>query len=152
VKKKRLSLSLIKESATKASEILNDVLIWALNQEKPVDNKKLSIKNLINEELKLLEIQASQKEIKIHNRIDANLDVVTDKNKVATVLRNLISNAIKYSYTKGAITISATVIDQFIKITVQDNGIGMSTDEMHNLFVVDYKNQNQAPMTRKVRA
>jgi signal transduction histidine kinase len=31
------------------------------------------------------------------------------------------------------------VIDQFIKITVQDNGIGMSTDEMHNLFVVDYK-------------
>jgi hypothetical protein len=56
-------------------------LIWALNQEKPVDNKKLSIKNLINEELKLLEIQASQKEIKIHNRIDANLDVVTDKNK-----------------------------------------------------------------------
>jgi signal transduction histidine kinase len=102
---------------------------------------------LINEELKL-EIQASQKEIKIHNRIDANLDVVTDKNKVATVLRNLISNAIKYSYTKGAIT-SATVIDQFIKITVQDNGIGMSTEEMHNLFVVDYKNQNQAPMTRK---
>jgi signal transduction histidine kinase len=91
---------------------------------------------LINEELKLLEIQASQKEIKIHNRIDANLDVVTDKNKVATVLRNLISNAIKYSYTKGAITISATVIDQFIKITVQDNGIGMST-ERHNLFVVD---------------
>jgi signal transduction histidine kinase len=68
-------------------------LIWAF-QEKPVDNKKLSIKNLINEELKLLEIQASQKEIKIHNRIDANLDVVTDKNKVATVLRNLISNAI----------------------------------------------------------
>jgi signal transduction histidine kinase len=94
VKKKRLSLSL---KSAKASEILNDVLIWALNQEKP-DNKKLSIKNLINEELKLLEIQASQKEIKIHNRIDANLDVVTDKNKVATVLRNLISNAIKYSY------------------------------------------------------
>jgi signal transduction histidine kinase len=68
--------------------------------------------------------------------------VVTDKNKVATVLRNLISNAIKYSYTR-AITISATVIDQFIKITVQDNGIGMSTEEMHNLFVVDYKNQTR---------
>jgi signal transduction histidine kinase len=97
-------------------------LIWALNQENLLIIKN-SIKNLINEELKLLEIQASQKN-KIHNRIDANLDVVTDKkNKV----RNLISNAIKYSYTKGAITISATVIDQFIKITVQD-GIGMSTD------------------------
>jgi hypothetical protein len=41
-RRKGCLLSLIKESATKASEILNDVLIWALNQEKPVDNKKLS--------------------------------------------------------------------------------------------------------------
>jgi signal transduction histidine kinase len=70
---------------------------------------------LINEELKLLEIQASQKEIKIHNRIDANLDVVTDKNKVATVLRNLISNAIKYSYTKGAITIVRRLLINLLK-------------------------------------
>jgi two-component system sensor histidine kinase/response regulator len=132
-------LNLIKESATKASEILNDVLIWALNQEKPVDNKKLSIKNLINEELKLLEIQASQKGISIHNHIDAHLDILTDKNKVATVLRNLISNAIKYSYPKGAITISAGVIDQFVKITVKDNGIGMTAEDMHHLFIVDYK-------------
>ena len=132
-------LNLIKESATKASEILNDVLIWALNQEQPVDNKKLSIKSLVDEELKLLEIQASQKEISIHNTVDANLDVVTDKNKVATVLRNLISNAIKFSYSKGAITISAAVVDKFIQITVKDNGIGMTTEEMHNLFIVDYK-------------
>ncbi|MBX9888428.1 MAG: tetratricopeptide repeat-containing sensor histidine kinase [Flavobacteriaceae bacterium] len=136
---KVLFLNLIKESATKASEILNDVLIWALNQEKPVENKKLSIKNLIDEELKLLEIQALQKEISIHNQIDSDLDVVTDKNKVATVIRNLISNAIKYSHAKGAITISATLQDQFIKITVMDQGIGMTKEEMHNLFIVDYK-------------
>ncbi|MDG2431092.1 tetratricopeptide repeat-containing sensor histidine kinase [Flavobacterium sp.] len=136
---KVLFLNLIKESATKASEILNDVLIWALDQEKPVENKKLSIKTLINEELKLLEIQASQKEISIHNTIDADLNVVTDKNKVATVLRNLISNAIKFSYTKGAITISAAVEKKFIKISVSDQGIGMTTEEMHNLFIVDYK-------------
>ena len=136
---KVLFLNLIKESATKASEILNDVLLWALNQEKPVENKKLSIKNLIDEELKLLEIQALQKEISIHNQIDSDLDVVTDKNKVATVIRNLISNAIKYSHTKGAITISATIQDRFIKITVIDQGIGMTKEEMHNLFIVDYK-------------
>ena len=136
---KVLFLNLIKESATKASEILNDVLVWALDQEKPVENKKLCIKTLINEELKLLEIQASQKEIRIHNHIDADLDVLTDKNKVATVLRNLISNAIKFSYTKGAITISAAVENKFLKITVADQGIGMTQEEMHNLFVVDYK-------------
>jgi signal transduction histidine kinase len=136
---KVLFLNLIKESATKASEILNDVLIWALDQEKPLESKKLSIKNLINEELKLLEIQASQKEISIHNHIDANLDVVTDKNKVATVLRNLISNAIKFSYANGTISINAAIENKFVKITVADQGIGMTTEEMHNLFIVDYK-------------
>lgn len=136
---KILFLNLIKESATKASEILNDVLIWALDQEKPVENKKLSIKNLINEELKLLEIQALQKEISIHNQIDANLDVVTDRNKVATVIRNLISNAIKFSFTSGSITISTAVENKFVKITVADHGIGMTTEEMHHLFIVDYK-------------
>lgn len=136
---KVLFLNLIKESATKASEILNDVLIWALDQEKPVENKKLSIRNLINEELKLLEIQALQKEISIHNQIDTHLDVVTDKNKVATVIRNLISNAIKFSNASGSIIISAAVENKFIKITVADYGIGMTTGEMNNLFIVDYK-------------
>jgi signal transduction histidine kinase len=68
--------------------------------------------------------------------------VVTDKNKVATVIRNLISNAIKYLYPKGAITINATVVDRFIKITVTDNGIGISKEEMHQPVYCRLKNRN----------
>jgi signal transduction histidine kinase len=78
-----------------------------------------------------VEIQALQKEISIHNQIDANLDVVTDKNKVATVIRNLISNAIKYSIPRVLLPLN-NVVDRFIKITVTDNGIGINKEEMHN--------------------
>jgi signal transduction histidine kinase len=132
-------LNLIKESATKASEILNDVLVWALDQEKPVQNKELSVRNLVQEELKLLEIQALTKDITIHNSVPSDIFAVTDKNKVATVIRNLISNAIKYSYSKGVIVISAEIAAQFIKITVKDEGVGLSSAEMDTLFIVDYK-------------
>jgi signal transduction histidine kinase len=66
---------------------------------------------------------------------------VTDKNKVATVIRNLISNAIKYSIPKGYYHWH-NVVDRFIKITVTDNGIGINKEEMHSFPVyVDYKNQ-----------
>jgi signal transduction histidine kinase len=132
-------LNLIKESANKASEILNDVLVWALDQEKPVQNKELSVRNLVQEELKLLEIQALTKDITIHNSVPSDIFAVTDKNKVATVIRNLISNAIKYSYSKGVIVISAEIAAQFIKITVTDEGVGLSSAELDTLFIVDYK-------------
>jgi signal transduction histidine kinase len=51
---------------------------------------------------------------------------------------NLISNAIKFSYANGTISI-AFVENKFVKVTVADQGIGMTTEEMHNLFYVDYK-------------
>jgi signal transduction histidine kinase len=54
-------------------------------------------------------------------------------NKVATVIRNLISNAIKYSIPKGLLPLT-TVVDRFIKITVTNNGIGISKEEMHNFY------------------
>lgn len=132
-------LNVIKESATKASEILNDVLVWAIDEEKPLVNKKLFIHKLVQEELKLLEIQALQKEIHIDNQVAAGLSVLTDKNKVATIIRNLIANAIKFSHPKGTILISGEQGPKFLKITVKDNGIGIAAEAMQNLFIVDYK-------------
>jgi signal transduction histidine kinase len=79
------------------------------------------------------------KDITIHNSVPSDIFAVTDKNKVATVIRNLISNAIKYSYSKGVIVISAEIAAQFIKITVKDEGVGLSSAEMDTLFIVDYK-------------
>lgn len=132
-------LNVIKDSATKASSILNDVLVWAIDQDNGVKIKNLSIHQLINDELKLLEVQALQKEIQINNQVDDRLNVVTDKNKLATIIRNLISNAIKFSYSKGSIQIKSELKNDVVEIAVIDQGKGMTAEEMSTLFTVDYK-------------
>jgi two-component system, sensor histidine kinase and response regulator len=54
-----------------------------------------------------------------------------------TILRNLISNAIKYTHSNGEITISAVQNQNNIEITVSDNGVGMSEETRNKLFEID---------------
>ncbi|WP_159085976.1 tetratricopeptide repeat protein [Flavobacterium faecale] len=135
----KMYLKVIQESATKASVILNDVLQWAVNQENPVKNKKVDLFKVVTEELKLLEIQALQKEIILENKIDPSLKFITDKNKLATIIRNLISNAIKFTPEKGTVTAISELIDKKICITIRDTGIGMAPNILEKIFVVDYR-------------
>lgn len=136
---KTVFLNVIKDSATKASEILNDILNWAVDNDNPVVNKAFCIYKMMNEELKLLEIQALQKTITIENQIDQSLKISTDKNKLATILRNLVSNAIKFTPSKGRITIISEVVDNFVKITIKDTGVGMSKTDLETLFNINHK-------------
>lgn len=138
-KEKHSFLVAIKESATKASVILNDLLKWAIEHEKPLINKNVCIYKMINEELKLLEIQALQKKIKIENLVEENITITTDTSKLGTIIRNLISNAIKFTPTDGEISIYSEINSAFLKITIKDNGIGISNQDLEKLFNVKSK-------------
>lgn len=89
--------------------------------------------------MKLLEVLALQKQITIENLIHERLSVITDKNKVTTIVRNLVANAIKFSHPKGKITVQAELVDTFIKISVHDNGVGIAASELQALFTADNK-------------
>ncbi|WP_339659126.1 tetratricopeptide repeat-containing sensor histidine kinase [Flavobacterium frigidarium] len=132
-------LHAIKESAMKASLILNDVLAWAINQESSLLKQRVYLHKIVDEELKLLEVLALQKQIIIENLIHERLSVITDKNKVTTIVRNLVANAIKFSHPKGKITVQAELVDTFIKISVHDNGVGIAASELQALFTADNK-------------
>jgi signal transduction histidine kinase len=56
---------------------------------------------------------------------------------VRTILRNLINNAIKYSFVGGEVMVSAAEVDQFVELTVKDNGIGMKNKIQKDLFNKD---------------
>jgi signal transduction histidine kinase len=77
---------------------------------------------------------AGKKDITIHNEIPVGVIVYADINMLKIVLRNLISNAIKFTNSGGAINISAERIDSDIVISVRDNGIGIKPDILKNLF------------------
>ena len=79
-----------------------------------------------NEVIENLIANANSKNIKIEHIVKEDLVIIADINMLKTVLRNLISNAIKFTYPNGLITITAKREDSIITITIADNGIGIT--------------------------
>ena len=137
-KERALFLHSINSAAHKASTILNELFIWAISKEKILKTKNIELLRLISNEIELLEIQALHKKVSIDINVDENLFVCADENMLGTVFRNLISNAIKYSYSHGLISITSSNKNGFVEVTIKDNGIGMSQSELDNLFVANF--------------
>ncbi|GGK52039.1 MULTISPECIES: tetratricopeptide repeat-containing sensor histidine kinase [Flavobacteriaceae] len=140
---KRLKfLKIIKGSTTKASDLLNNLLIWANSQSgtlkfKPV---KIELVKQVSDVISLVEIQAINKEISIYNNVYHNLFVNADVNMLNTILRNLLSNAIKFTKLKGEIYITSSIKDNFATVSIKDTGVGMTQAYMEDLFNIENKN------------
>ncbi|WP_456462316.1 ATP-binding protein [Lutibacter sp.] len=142
--KKLKFLKIIKGSTLKASSLLNNLLIWANSQSGDLEfnPQKVELIQVVSNVISLLEIQAINKDIKIIDNIEKNLFVLADRNMLATILRNLISNAIKFTNQNGKIEISAIKKEIFVEISVKDNGVGILESEVKNLFNIEVKNSN----------
>ena len=134
---KRLKfLKIIKGSTAKVSSLLDNLLIWASSQS---GNLKFNPKNInlaqqVAGVISFLEIQAINKDISISNKVDKNIHLNADENMLDTILRNLVSNAIKFTQPKGEIQIYSSLKNDFVEVTVMDNGIGMTEDEIAVIF------------------
>jgi len=126
-------------SAIRTLNLLDNLLLWAIsqNKEKSFNPGKINFYDLVVEEFESINFTASQKQIVLNHTIEPNLNINGDLQMVKTILRNLISNAIKYTNTGGEITLIASECKQFIEITVKDNGIGISPETQRNLFRID---------------
>lgn len=137
---KRLKfLKIIKGSTAKVSNLLGNLLVWANSQS---GNLKFNPKNInlaqqVTDVVSFLEIQAINKDITISNTVDKTIFVKADENMLDTILRNLISNAIKFTQSKGEIQIYSTLKNDFVEITVNDNGVGLSELEIETIFNVN---------------
>ena len=139
---KRLKfLKIVRESSSKASSLLNNLLTWANAQSENFEFKpaKINLKNEIESVVTFLEIQAVNKDIKIINEVADDIYVKADSNMLRTILRNLISNAIKFTNPRGSVKISASEEDNFIKIAVKDSGVGIPKSELDKLFNIETK-------------
>jgi len=85
----------------------------------------------------MVESAATQKKIKISTSINKDIHVFADKNMLDSILRNLISNAIKFSFKSGKINVSATKQKTEIQISVSDQGIGISPERLSAIFRID---------------
>lgn len=137
---KRLKfLKIIKGSTAKVSSLLDNLLMWANSQSGNLkfNSKNINLAQQVAGVISFLEIQAINKDIVILNRIEKNVQVNADENMLDTILRNLISNAIKFTQPKGEIQIYSTLINDFVEITVKDNGVGMTESEIATIFNIN---------------
>ncbi|WP_372793050.1 tetratricopeptide repeat protein [Lutibacter sp.] len=142
---KRLKfLNIIKGSSSKASSLLNNLLIWANAQSGNIEfnPQEVNLIQKVSDVIVLSEIQAINKDIKILNKVPHNLFVDADEDMLATILRNLISNAIKFTALKGEIQILSSITSNFVEISVKDNGVGISQSDIDNLFSIEVKKSN----------
>jgi len=86
--------------------------------------------------MELYRIQLGEKNISLQNQINERVIVYFDKNQLQLILRNLISNAIKFTYEGGKIILSVSAAEKvgYIRINVQDTGLGMSKEAIQKVF------------------
>ena len=94
-------------------------------------------------------MQAQNKTITLQNSNTLSVEVFAHKNSVNTVIRNLISNAIKFTPQNGQITVGLKDNPSEITVSVSDTGVGMSEDIMRKLFRIDTKHTTKGTSDEK---
>jgi PAS domain S-box-containing protein len=117
-------------------ELIENLLTWSRLQtgRAMVQPVKLNMFSEVQDAIKILNVFAKNKRMKLVNAVEKNISVLGDDNMVDSILQNLISNAIKFTKSSGLVKITSKVINKFVEISITDNGIGMSRDEIENLF------------------
>ncbi|MGE5402743.1 MAG: ATP-binding protein, partial [Ignavibacteriales bacterium] len=131
--------AVLHNTAKKTLELLTNLLEWSRLQAGKVDFRHgeyylfLEVENIRN----LLSSMAKNKSIDIINEVTEDMIVYADLHVLSTVLRNLISNSIKFTPQGGKIFVRSELANGSIKITVADTGIGMTEETMEKVFRVD---------------
>jgi signal transduction histidine kinase len=145
---KKLAL-ILNDSAKGGYSILQNLLDWSRSQTGllKISPGKINIRTLIDENIENLILPASNKEITLKSELKEDLFIVTDKNMVNTVLRNLMSNAIKFTFKNGNVIIFINHTPEEVTISVKDTGKGISKEKTLMLFRID--NSLSEPGTEK---
>lgn len=143
---KRIIGSLVR-TTDEVFNLLENLLWWARSQSGSLVNipENIELHSLISGLYYLNKESLSLKNIQLENLIDEKCIVFADMNMLKTVLRNLISNSIKFTPAGGKISVSAIEEDEIVKIRVSDNGVGISKENLTKLF--DEKQQMTSPGT-----
>ncbi len=126
------------EASANTYKLLQNLLEWAKAQLGKITVKQevFDLKNIADENFEVFSSVAKSKNIKIESDIPYKTLVKADKNMINTVVRNLISNAIKFTPEGGKIKISARILNGHTEFCVADNGVGIKSEDIDKLFSI----------------
>lgn len=131
--------------------LLENLLEWSRSQTGNIEFKPepFDIVALLKQNQELLTAQAQNKKIAINLKGDDALTINAHRNSITTVVRNLISNAIKFTPEGGVITLTSSAKEKSVVVSIADNGVGMSEDVMQKLFRIDAKHTTKGTADEK---
>ncbi|MEN8119644.1 MAG: hybrid sensor histidine kinase/response regulator [Bacteroidota bacterium] len=129
------------ETSKQGYNLLDNLLKWSKSQTGKMEiiPEKIDLNDLVEETVTLLNSQALNKHIKLENKVPQNIWAFADINMILTVLRNLISNAIKFTNSDGTVSITGEQNENHIKISIIDNGMGIEASDIDKIFRIDIK-------------
>ena len=132
-------LNTIETASKHAYKLLENLLVWSQNQtgRSPFNPEILNLNSQVAESFKMIESSAAIKGISVVNSIKKATMIFADQNMLDSILRNLILNAIKFSYKGGKVKISAIEREHEIEVSVKDNGVGISPENQVAIFKID---------------
>jgi len=139
--KKLETAQMLHESSKKLYTFLENLLSWARIQqgEMEFNPTECELYEIAAEVTYLYRAKAEQNSVSLVNKIKVNEKAFCDSNMVKTILRNLVSNAINFTNKNGKVTIEAKSNDEETFISVTDNGIGISEENIKKLLKIDKK-------------
>jgi len=139
-------LQLLHKSIGNTAKLLENLLVWSRSQTNRISFSPtfLNLHKLVETNIQVLNIVATEKDIVVQLDIDSNIEVYADAEMINTILRNLLSNAFKYTNKFGEVTVTGKIAGnknggKSVQVTIQDNGIGMQPAVLESLFRIDTK-------------
>jgi len=128
--------SALNRTAEDTHGLLQNLLEWSLSQKDKiyVEKKVTELHDFIIDILKSAQARADEKNIRLIVEVDRGTQVSCDQNILGTVIRNLLTNAIKFTHDGGEVIISAALKPGGFDITIKDNGVGIPAEKLENLF------------------
>jgi len=132
-------------------DLLENLLVWASGQIKGVrvEPKKVNLYALAEENIGMLKTMAIQKNIALHNETEHDAFLYADANMVNLILRNLLSNALKFTKEGGEVSILSEEFETYHQISVIDNGVGIEIQKLESLFTAHMNVSTQGTANEK---
>ncbi|MCX6169276.1 MAG: tetratricopeptide repeat-containing sensor histidine kinase [Ignavibacteriales bacterium] len=136
--KKKL-ISSIDDSGRQTYKLLENLLYWSKLQTGGMEfnPKELNLNEIVLEVFFVLESTANYKKITLHTNSVESMTAFGDEDMIKTVLRNLISNGIKFTIQGGRISVNFKNDENYVEVRVEDNGTGISKEILERLFQID---------------
>jgi len=132
-------------------DLLENLLVWASGQIKGVrvEPKKVNLYALAEENIGMLKTMAILKNIALHNETEHDAFLYADANMVNLILRNLLSNALKFTKEGGEVSILSEEFETYHQISVIDNGVGIEIQKLESLFTAHMNVSTQGTANEK---